>query len=75
MKGTVVFDMHGIIFCHSPDLDISKSGEIFEQKVKQYSDSVGGYESSWKDCQNGDLKLALRIENISAAKGINGDSS
>lgn len=75
MKGTVVFDMHGIVFCHSPDFDISKSGEIFEQKIKQYSQFVGCYESSWKKYQNGDLKLALRIENVSVVKGINGDSS
>jgi len=74
MERTVVFDMHGIIFCHSPDLDISKSGEIFEEKIRQYS-QMKGYENAWKNYQNGDLKLALRIENISISKGLNGDSS
>ncbi|MFZ3077023.1 MAG: hypothetical protein WA139_01055 [Candidatus Aenigmatarchaeota archaeon] len=75
MKTAVVFDMHGIIFCHSPDFDVSKSGELFEGKIRQYSESVGGYENAWKNYQNGDLKLALKIENVSISKGIKGDSS
>ncbi len=74
MKDTVVFDMHGTIFCHSPDFDVSKSGELFEEKIRQYS-RMKGYENAWKNYQDGDLKIALRIENVSVAKGINGDSS
>ncbi len=35
---TVVFDMHGIVFCHSPDFDVSKSGEIFEEKISRVLD-------------------------------------
>lgn len=74
MKNTVVFDMHGIVFCHSLDLDVSKSGEIFEEKIRYYS-QMKGYENAWENYKNGDLKLALRVENISIIKGINGDSS
>lgn len=74
MKNTVIFDMHGIVFCHSSDLDVSKSGKMFEEKIKQYT-RMKGYENAWKSYQNGDLKLALRIENISILKGIKGDSS
>lgn len=74
MERTVVFDMHGIVFCHSPDFDIAKSGELFEEKIRQCSNKKG-YENAWKDYQDGIMKQALEIERISILKGMGGDSS
>jgi len=74
MGKTVVFDMHGIIFCHSPDFDISKSGELFEAKVREYSSTKPNYKDAWVNCETGNDKLALQIEEESILKGIQGDS-
>lgn len=74
MEKTVVFDMHGIVFCHSPDFDIAKSGELFEEKIRQYSNKKG-YENIWKNYQDGIMKQVLEIERISILRGMGGDSS
>jgi len=73
MKGTVVLDMHGIVFCHSPDFDVPKSGELFEAKIREYSSTKQKYKGAWGKYQDGDYTLALQVEKESVLKGIQGN--
>ncbi len=72
---TVIFDMHGIIFSHSPKNDLNESGSLFDEKVKEYSQKFNEYRTAWDEFNQGRNSLALEIEKISILKGINGSKS
>lgn len=75
MQKTVIFDMHGIIFCHSSDFNIRQSEELFEEKIKGCSSTLPQYKKAWPNYKKGNLKLTLEIEKRSIIKGLRGDPS
>ncbi len=74
-KKVVFFDMHGILFFYSSSHDTKESNSKFDEIIEKYSESSEEFSGAWDDYQNNDVTLALRIENISVKKGINGDSN
>lgn len=72
---TVIFDMHGIIFCHSSDFNIRQSEKLFEEKIREYSSTSPQYKKAGPNYKKGNFKLALEIEKKSIIKGLKGDLS
>jgi len=63
----IILDMHGIIFCHDPGLDIQESSSRFIVEAWKYAKKYPKYESAVVD---DDIKLLLEIESDSIRKGM-----